>query len=84
MGTVTGVAPLWGSNPSGGPYGWATTLGSYGFNGGGNDPGGPNPGTAVVSGCKVQLSASASSVSTAIDAWLTRAFNQQVGCVFVG
>ena len=83
-GTVTGVAPLWGSNPAHGPYGWATTLGSYGFNGGGNDPGGPNPGTAVVTDCKVQLSASASGASPSVAAWATRAFNQQVGCVFVG
>jgi hypothetical protein len=83
-GTVTGVAPLWGSNPAGGPYGWATTLGSYGFNGGGNDPGGPNPGTAVVTDCTVQLSGAASGASASVAAWATRAFNQQVGCVFVG
>ncbi len=83
-GTVTGVAPLWGSNPARGPYGWATPLGSYGFNGGGNDPGGPNAGTAVVTDCKVQLSASASAASPSIAAWPTRAYNPQVGCVFVG
>ena len=83
-GTVNGVAPLWGSNPAGGPYGWATPLGSYGFDGGGNDPGGPNPGTAVVTDCRVQLSASASGASASVAAWATRAFNPQVGCVFVG
>jgi hypothetical protein len=83
-GTVTGVAPLWGSIPARGPYGWATTLGSYGFNGGGNDPGGPNAGTAVVTDCKVQLSAAASAASPSVAAWPTRAYNPQVGCVFVG
>jgi hypothetical protein len=83
-GTVTGVAPLAGGNPAHGAYGWATPLGSYGFNGGGNDPGGPNPGTAIVTNCTVQLSGTASAAGPSVAAWVTRAFNPRVGCVFVG
>jgi hypothetical protein len=83
-GTVNGIAPLWGSNPARGPYGWATPLGTYGFNGGGNDPSGPNPGTAVVTDCAVQLSGTAAAASASVAAWGTRAFNPRVGCVFVG
>ncbi len=83
-GTVQGVAPLWGSAPASGPYGWATPLGSYGFTGGGNDPGGPSPGTAVVTDCTVQLSPTASGASPSVAAWTTRAFDRQTGCVFVG
>jgi hypothetical protein len=81
-GTVAGVAPLWGSNPAHGPYGWATPLGSYGFNGGGNDPGGPLSGTTVISACAVQLSATA--IAAGIGGWATRPYNRQTGCVYVG
>lgn len=81
-GTVQGVAPLWGSNPAHGPYGWATPLGSYGFNGGGNDPGGPLSGTTVISDCTVQLSASA--IAAGVGSWATRAYLKQTGCVYVG
>jgi hypothetical protein len=83
-GIVTGVAPLWGSNPARGPYGWATPLGSYGFSGGGNDPSGPNTGTATVADCTVQLSPTASAASASVAGWPTRAYNKQTGCVFVG
>jgi predicted secreted protein len=83
-GTVVGVAPLWGSNPALGPYGWATPLGSYGFSGGGNDPGGPNPGPATVTDCTVQLSPTASAASASVAGWPTRAYIKQTGCVFVG
>jgi hypothetical protein len=81
-GTVTGVAPLWGSNPAHGPYGWATPLGSYGFNGGGNDPGGPLSGNTVISDCAVQLSPTATSAG--VGGWATRAYIKETGCVYVG
>ncbi len=81
-GTVNGVAPLWGSNPAHGPYGWATSLGSYGFNGGGNDPGGPLSGSTVITDCTVQLSATATAAG--VGSWATRAYARETGCVYVG
>jgi hypothetical protein len=81
-GTVSGVAPLWGSNPAHGPYGWATSLGSYGFNGGGNDPGGPLSGSTVISDCTVQLSSTA--IAAGVGSWARRAYAKETGCVFVG
>jgi hypothetical protein len=83
-GTVGGVAPLWGSDPAHGPYGWATPLGSYGFNGGGNDPGGPLSGTTVITDCAVQLSATALAAGGSVPGWATRAYLKQTGCVYVG
>jgi hypothetical protein len=81
--TVHGVAPLAGGDPAHGAYGWATLIGTYGFNNG-NGPGGPNPGTAVVSHCAVQLSATAIAAGPKVAAWASQTVNNQGGCAFTG
>jgi hypothetical protein len=83
-GAVHGVAPLSGADPVHGFYGWATASGSsYGFYGGGNDPGGPDlGGTSVVSNCVVQVSAAALSADPKLAAWTTTPYALQDGCSF--
>jgi hypothetical protein len=83
-GTQQAIAPIQGTNPAGQPYGWAGEFGSYGFYGGGNDPGGPDMGgTAVVSHCLVQLSSTAAANPTAA-AWATRVPKVIDGCDYDG
>jgi hypothetical protein len=83
-GTQQAISPIQGTNPSGQPYGWAGEFGSYGFYGGGNDPGGPDMGgNAVVSHCLVQLSATAAANATAA-AWVTHVPKLIDGCDYDG
>jgi hypothetical protein len=84
-GTIHGVAPVDGSNPALGTYGWASEFGDYGFDGGGNDPGGPDSsGTGVVKNCAIEESASAQATSSVVAAWLTQTFVLADGCEFMG
>jgi hypothetical protein len=80
-GTITGVITVPSSDPAHGLWGWDTNPASYGFDGGGNDPGEPDSGgTAVVSNCVVQLSADAKAAGPSIAAWATQAYAQTNAC----
>jgi hypothetical protein len=82
-GTIHGVAPVPGSDPVGGSFGWANKFGSYGFNGGGNYPVTPVAGgDAIVSDCAIQLSAAAKAASTVAAAWAAQPFVLANGCRF--
>lgn len=83
-GVQQAIAPIQGVNPSGQNWGWAGEFADYGFYGGGNDPGSPDlGGTAVVSHCAVQLSATAAANATAA-AWATLPYKLIDGCDYGG
>ncbi len=82
-GRIHGVAPVPGGDPVGGASGWASEIGSYGFDGGRNDPVAPVVGgTAIVSDCAIQLSAAAQAASPVAAAWVTQPFVLADGCRF--
>ncbi len=82
-GRIHGVAPVPGADPVGGASGWASEIGSYGFDGGRNDPVAPVVGgTAIVSDCAIQLSAAAKAASPVAAAWATQPFVLVDGCRF--
>ena len=82
-GSIHGVAPVPGSDPVGGSSGWANQFGSYGFKAGGNDQVTPVVGgTAIVSGCAIQLSAAAERASPVAAAWAIQPFVLTDGCRF--
>jgi hypothetical protein len=82
-GTIHGVATVPASDPVHGTYGWANNPSSYGFVGGGNDPGGADSGgTAVVSDCIVQLSATAAAADVTEAAWASQPFVMAHGCKY--
>ena len=84
-GTQQQLAPVQSTDPAGQDYGWAGQFGSYGFVGGGNDPGGPDlGGNAVVSNCVVQLSPAAQAAGSTVTAWATHSFTLAEGCVVDG
>ena len=84
-GTVHGVAPVESSNPALGTYGWASTFGDYGFDGGGNDPGAlDSSGTGVVKNCAIEESVAAKATSPVVAGWLTQTFVLANGCDFMG
>jgi hypothetical protein len=82
-GSIHGVAPVPGADPIGGSFGWANKFGSYGFNAGGNYPVTPVVGgTAIVSDCAIELSATAKAASGVAAAWATQPFVLANGCRF--
>jgi hypothetical protein len=82
-GQIHGVAPVPGGDPVGGASGWASEIGSYGFDGGRNDLVAPVVGgTAIVSDCAIQLSAAARVASPVAAAWATLPFVLADGCRF--
>jgi hypothetical protein len=83
-GTVHGVAPVPSSNPAGAPLGWASTVGAYGFDGGGNAQDNTDlGGTAVIGNCAIELNAAATAAGPAIAAWATQPFVAANGCIYL-
>jgi hypothetical protein len=80
-GTIHGVAALSASDPVHSTYGWANgALAAYGFIGGGNAPGPDLGGTAVVSDCVVQVSASAAAADAKVAAWPSTPYTLANSC----
>jgi hypothetical protein len=80
-GTIQGVATVPSSDPAHALWGWDANPASYGFDGGGDDPGQPDSGgTAVVSNCVVQLSADAKAAGPSIAAWASQPYAKVNGC----
>jgi hypothetical protein len=84
-GTVHGVAPVPSTNPASAPLGWASSVGAYGFDGGGNvEDNSDLGGTAVIGNCAIELSAAAMAAGPAIAAWATQPYVATNGCIYLG
>jgi hypothetical protein len=83
-GTVHGVAPVPSTNPAGAPLGWASSVGAYGFDGGGNAQDNTDlGGTAVIGNCAIELSPAAVAAGPAIAAWATQPYVAANGCIYL-
>ena len=84
-GTVHGVAPVLSSDPIDGTTGWASGNGEYGFGGGGQDPRQQDVGgTALISDCTIEVSASAKAASSVAQSWAEHGAQTADGCSFSG
>lgn len=85
-GTQQALAPIPKSNPSGGVFGWAGALASYGFDTGGNsDDQGELQGNATVSQCTITLSPTAAANPVAAGwAKAVTSYTKKDACGFYG